>query len=126
MGETGTGNQEVKDQTPPTGTQGMILSKGSGAPILSRVVSHGETKAAVIAILSRMPDDSEATSRMSLYMLRALDDPTIIEADIAELDAKEAAAKALKKKKDEIWNKFWVLIGLALTSVLSTLIGNAL
>jgi len=85
-------------------------------------VSKGETKTAVVAMIQRMPDDL-ATSLLMLYMLRCFNDPTIIVADIQDLDDKEVQAKADRKKQAEIKSKIWQLLGLIAVGLLSTLGG---
>lgn len=72
--------------------------------VLTRVIRPAETKAAVISIIKQMADDY-ATWVYMLYFLRAFDNPTIIAADMDELDKAEASAKARKKAIDDLKHK---------------------
>lgn len=97
------------------------LSEALGTS-LTRVVSTGETLEAVIKILTRLDPKKPSTAFWALYILRVLDDPSILVGDVAELDAREEKARATKKRAEEIKTKLWTVLGLGITGLVSYLL----
>jgi len=84
-----------------------------GSSSLNRVLSVGETKKAVISMLDKLPDSLESTALWCLYILRALNNPSMIITDIDKLDKAELAAQKIKLSKAQIVQALWKLFALA-------------
>jgi len=107
------GSKADVGNTQPTPTGAFILQ---GSNVLTRVVSVGETKDAVIAMIQRMDPKAEMTGRWMSYLLRVFDNPTIIVEDIAYLDTLVKQAKERKSWWGKIKTGLLKILGLVLTS----------
>jgi len=90
--------------------------------LLRRIQSRGETKKAVLEMISNLPDEDEQTAAFCLYILSAMDDPSIIVMDMASLDAKESLAKQKDLVRKQIIMMLLKVVGLISGSSLVSLL----
>ena len=81
------------------------------ANLVSRVVSEGELKKAVIEIFNRLPDD-ESTHIMCLYVLRIMDNPAILESDVRYIQLRESLSRHKRDVGQKVKKYAYTIIGL--------------
>jgi hypothetical protein len=114
----------AKDQFNDSAKSGDV-PKLSGVPFyLDRVLMPVSVlKQTVIDVVKDLPD-KENTRQYMLYMLKVLNNPEVLEADIMFIQREEENKRNLRKSTGELKSRLYLLLGLAATAAITWLLAN--